>query len=653
MQLDPERLRKVVIVLCVVGVVAAALASPAAGGSPKKLVHWDSQDVPVSDRSTLFKGDQKGLYEPTIAIDPRDPNNMIAFAIDLSAQNVDPSKYYAATRSYRSTDGGFTWVDKGPVRYSRKGKDVTDGGDPVAVFADDGTAYYNSLATSPNTPEYKWHIWVHRSKNSGVTWEHPNIAVLAKDEPEKDECPTPDKQWLSVDPNTGDLIITYTVFMHECSMPAEFVDLTDIGIFMTRSDDDGRTWDKPRKIWDGYALSAIPEVAPDGTLFVTLWGAVELPPTACPNAIYATAIARGGGRPFTAIVAGASKDGGKTWSWHVEPVCDWMAGDVTKPGRFNGGSTNPSLTVDRQSGTAYVAYPSFEPTGRFTIKMLSSSDGGTSWSAPIEVTPAPTDARMPAVVVDNGILHLVYVETTGVVDHDNSSDQGTTQTFYTASCDGGSTWSEPFPLSTKLGQPTLYTQMGDYIDVDVRDNRIAAIWTDARDGTDEGSIWARSGSIDPSAAAECRAAGRSTQPGVDAATTGSIGVTPFFSLPHRALPAASWPGDTGRSCERGIPNVDLRGALNAGSGAAGLYLPCDVAHALSHAKAVAQRLGYTVIFSEYEGHEAEAFIARDDDLLLVRLTRSGPHRTDLIIDPLGSSPLAVGKAPNGGSVRSP
>lgn len=485
----------VLVTLLVTLLAGAHLPSASAGAKSGVGAHWNARDARVSNAKTLFEGDQKALYEPTIAIDPTKPRRMIAFAIDLSVQNVKPDMW-SVTRAYRSTNGGRTWVDRGPVRYTRKGNDITQSGDPVALFDRAGKAYYASLASPPGRGGG---IYVHRSRNGGATWRLPVLAVPEVEDTEKDVCTGTDKEWLSADAQTGRLYLTYTLFTFTCSRSGAPTDtytrLSDIGVYLTTSGDGGKTWGKPRQIWDGYALGAMPKVGPDGTLYVTFWATVALPLTACPTAIGVLA-AKGGGRPFASIIAGSSRDGGKTWSYHQQPICDFIAGEIVKPGRFVGGSFLPSLAVDPTTGVAYAAYPSFVPwQGRFTIELISSRDAGASWSGPVEVTPGPNDARMPAVFADRGVVRLVYVETTGTKDQDNQSSDGTAKTLYVESADGGATWSAPIPLSTKTGRPKEFTELGDYISLDVAAGRIAAAWTDARNGSEAGEIWARTGSV--------------------------------------------------------------------------------------------------------------------------------------------------------------
>lgn len=616
-------LRPVCVATVLLALVTAALPpSASADAAPETSVRWDPRDARVSDPTTLFDGEQKALYEPTIAVDPTDPGTMIAFAIDLSVQNADPD-IYSITRAFRSTDGGRTWSDRGPMRYTAGGTDVTQSGDPVALFDSDGKAYYASLA-SPEGREGG--IWLHRSSNGGASWDEPVLAVAARKDPDTDVCTGTDKEWLGIDPKSGRLYLTYTLFTFRCSrsgVPTDsFTRLSDLGVYLTSSDDGGTTWSTSREIWEGYALGAIPKVGPDGTLYVSFWATVESPPTACPTALGVLA-ANGGGRPFVSIVAGSSDDGGDTWRFHQQPICDFLAGEVIKPGRFVGGSFLPTLSVDQATGSAHVAYPSFVASqGRFTIEMITSDDRGASWSSPTVVTPGPDDARMPALFADRGITRLVYVQTSGMKDQDAGSTDGTARTMYLESSDGGATWTAPVPLSTEIGKPREFTELGDYIGVDVAAGRIAAIWTDAREGSEYGQIRARTGAVTSSKDPGAGRAMSTPRATLDAPApfTLTAGAVPRFAPTHRSL-GKSPTSSGGGSCPDRQAGPRLVRFLERPR-ATSLHLDCSVSTTLVDVGKTAEALGYVPVFSDDEGFEAELLLARGDDLLLVKIVRS-------------------------------
>lgn len=484
--MDMRRRGALVASALVVAAVVATAPAPAAWGP----VTWEPSDVRVSDPAALFPGPQQSLFEPSIAIDPTDPRTMLAFALDFSIQNHNPDGY-TALRGFRSTDGGATWLDTGVVDYDAEDPEIRDGGDPVVAFGPGGEAYLASLGYGA---EGNRGVFVHRSLDGGASWELPALAVPRNHDPVTGTCGGPDKEWLTVDQRTGTLYLTYSEFRERCPAAEPVFGLdtlvpTDIGVYLTTSQD-GISWSEPARLWKGWALGSIPEVAPDGTIHVSFWSSVPVSDEACPSALGVIAAQQ----LFSAVVVATSPDGGATWTTHEQGVCTFPElADALKPGRFVGGNFAPSIAVD-PDGTVSVAYPTFAQTqGRYTIEMIRSTDAGATWSSPVDVTPGAHHTTMPTLAADPGALRLTYVE----VRRD-----GTADTFYLESTDGAATWSAPVRLSTVSGRLGNYTDigpyrdphLGDYMSLDVAGGRIAAIWTDAR-RENPAEIWMRAGTL--------------------------------------------------------------------------------------------------------------------------------------------------------------
>ena len=479
--------RLIVLTTLVNVVVLGAAAGRAGPGGPAPT--WNRSDVRVSDPRSQFSGGQKNLYEPTIAIDPKNPNRMIAFAIDLSTQNEDPG-VYSTNRAFRSTDGGRSWTDMGGMRWG-KGIAGIDGGDPGVFFDGDGTAYFVGLADPPDEFRY---IYVWRSTDAGKSWRRPVPAVKPIRDDGADVCTSYDKEWISPGRKAGEILLTYTGSTFSCSLqetlaPAGAGDLalmvpnSDVSIYLKRSRDGGQTWGEARRIWDGYALGAVPKLGRDRTLYVAFWASSLASTVPCPTQGAILPFHRGA---FGTIVVATSNDDGRTWRYVHQDVCNVVVASFIKPGEYTGGNFLPALAVDPTTNIAYVAYPTFRALeNRFTIEVITSTDGGATWSDPVEASPPPNEGHLPALFADRGVARLVYVI--------NRSD-GTGDTMYSQSTDGGRTWSEPFVLSTQSAQLAGDPDIGDYFTLDVRSGRIATIWTDARNGSPT-EIWARVGTL--------------------------------------------------------------------------------------------------------------------------------------------------------------
>lgn len=435
-------------------------------------LRWQPTDVGLSIGSG-FEGPEANITEPEVAVNPLDPNNVLVFAIDQSARNVDGS--FATNRGFRSADGGLTWQDIGPMPLTSGGT-APDSGDPVVVFDDAGVAYFVSLVSPPGESRY---IYVYRSRDGGVTWEPPDIVHQPEETRSLQMCMSVDKEWIAAGPSPGELVVTSTLAEYTCDASdtpvgnLEPVGIRSISVFATRSTDEGRTWSPRAQVWSGYGLGSMPIVLDDGRIVVAFWATVASTTQACPSIVGAAVTAFGGG-PFGAVVVASSDDHGASWTYVQHETC---GSDTSTQGSFF--PALPAFALDRDTGVLYLAYPNYVPDEeRTTLLLRTSKDGGATWSQAIDMTPG-LEAGLPALTAMSGTASLVYV-TTGA--------QGT-DTWIRRSWDDGKTWSEPMRLSSE----TADRAGGDYIGVDMAGNRLVAVWADARDGPLE--IRARSGTV--------------------------------------------------------------------------------------------------------------------------------------------------------------
>ena len=460
-------------------IVAGCVQAPEPGVEPRDTdvaalgLRWQPSDVGLSI-GARFDGPEQNITEPEVAVNPLDPNNVLVFAIDQSARNVDDS--FATNRGFRSADGGRTWQDLGPMPLTPGGT-APDSGDPVVVFDEAGVAYFVSLVTPPGESRY---IYLYRSRDGGVTWEQPDVVHLPEENRALQMCMSVDKEWITAGPNPGELVLTSTLAEYTCDAtdtPAgslEPVGIQSISLFSTRSTDEGRTWSPRAEIWSGYGLGSMPVILEDGTIAVAFWATVAETSEACPSVVGAAVTAWGGG-PFGAVVVASSKDLGATWTHVQHETC---VSDASLEGSFF--PSLPAFALDRDTNRLFLAYPNYRPDEeRTTIELRTSKDGGYSWSQAIDMTPA-LEAGLPTLTASNGTASLVYV-TMGA--------QGT-DAWIRRSFDEGQTWSDPMRLSSE----TADRAGGDYIGVDMAGNRLVAVWADARDGPLE--IRSRSGVVE-------------------------------------------------------------------------------------------------------------------------------------------------------------
>jgi hypothetical protein len=125
------------------------------------------------------------------------------------------------------------------------------------------------------------------------------------------------------------------------------------------------------------------------------------------------------------------------------------------------------------------------------IWFARSTDGGSTWSAPVKINNQSglNDQFFPWMVVDetNGKIAISYYDTVG------DSTRASTNVYYQSSTDDGSTWSAPFKVTTASTDETTAgadsgNQYGDYTGLSGINGTFFPSWTDRRSGASE-EIW--------------------------------------------------------------------------------------------------------------------------------------------------------------------
>ncbi|MCE2711475.1 MAG: glycoside hydrolase [Cryomorphaceae bacterium] len=272
-----------------------------------------------------------GQSEPSIAIDPKNPNNIAAGCI--------LSDYYY------TKDGGKTWQ-------SRK-MSSTYGvwGDPAILFDTAGRVYYFHLA------DYKKTSWIDRivcQSASSVDGKF-NDGTFPKPNGTKAQ----DKHWMVLNPMNNDIYLTWTQFDKYDSE----LETDSSVILFSRSSDQGKTWTDPKRISfyggdcidsDNTVEGAVPAVGPKGEIYVVWSGPKGLVfqvskdrgKTWLPVEQKIGPQIEGWGKDNTDVFLSVSKDGGKTWS-EARKVNQ----DKTKTHQFF-----TWVTVDQSTGYLYFVY---------------------------------------------------------------------------------------------------------------------------------------------------------------------------------------------------------------------------------------------------------------------------------------------------------
>jgi BNR repeat protein len=334
--------------------------------------------------------------EPFVAVNPIQSNNFVAAWIQDDFQDI-----IAAT----SFDGGQTWQQVPIPLTVCSGGSFLGVADPWLSFAPDGTLYAVALTTNSLTFPSKFvdEVMITKSIDGGLHWSAPSVV------PGSDRVdPFADHPSLTADPT--DARFVYAIWNGSPSSHSA-------AAVFTRTTDGGLTWETARAIVQTASQSYIQFsqilVLPNGTLVEIFEFYAEQP-----------------NKPitFTNLQVMRSTDRGQTWSSPINAVTmtplyrpngNTLVVDP-ETGEFVSDVTNPSFALDDQNGNLYAVWED----GRFSnfqyndIAFSMSTDGGSTWSAPIRVNQTPLNlpvadrqAFFPSIAVTtNGTIGVSYYD---------------------------------------------------------------------------------------------------------------------------------------------------------------------------------------------------------------------------------------------------
>jgi hypothetical protein len=138
-----------------------------------------------------------------------------------------------------------------------------------------------------------------------------------------------------------------------------------------------------------------------------------------------------------------------------------------------------TLTIDHWPNGSNYIYLAVKvgrtPAG--DIYFTRSINNGNSWVLPLRaIASAPEEEYFPVMCVDqNHIVHLTYYRSTSTTNRDFSN------IFMISSADGGDTWSAPVQLNDEGPFNSDRANIGDYMGMDCSTVR-HPVWADNRDG---------------------------------------------------------------------------------------------------------------------------------------------------------------------------
>ncbi|WP_034262955.1 sialidase family protein [Actinospica robiniae] len=379
----------------------------------------------ISGDTVVPVGSQTGCYaaqnETSVAVNPENPRNLVAGSNDYRVFNDREQRNDSSGWAYTSFDGGRTWknVQLPGLTYETGAtgalSDMDGAGDPVLAFGPHNTVYYANIAFSRLNDGSALVVSV--SHNGGLTWGQPSIVQI--DGAAADGTPTDtdyfnDKNWIAVDPHTGQVYLTWSRFTYDDSG-----DYLESPIMLKTSVDQGRTWSSARRVsptttdfsggLTAFAQGSNPQVAADGTLYV-----------AYESSVCATLACTGASDHDETVVA-TSHDHGRTWTnaligQNFDYPLNADIGDDALTGENFRINSYPQLTIDPVTQHLYVVW-SDDRNGQYDSSgasvqtdgtaFIAGSGDGRHWSDVTAAEPGG-DVFFPAVAANAGRVAVTY-----------------------------------------------------------------------------------------------------------------------------------------------------------------------------------------------------------------------------------------------------
>ncbi|QGF23451.1 sialidase family protein [Raineyella fluvialis] len=460
--------------------------------------------------------DRRQQNEPTLAIDPRNPD---VWAAGSNNYCTTATVGDAWAGFYRSSNGGGTWTNSLLPGYL--GDSSTQGaasplsslvaggaiasGDPVMAWDGSGNLFF--MGNNFNRGTDNGNSGFTTRDNIGSVW----VATYAPKDPSDNRTDgqkyvrtvvlaqntfglgsSNDKTAMAVDPATG---IVYAAW-------SDFRGSGGASIMFSRSTDHGASFSTPVRLSAATSGNQGPSIAigAGGQVFVSWVGSAGGPAM---NSVTGAAFVSSAdyGKTFTNARIAVPYRAFDSSQFSGNGARDCGDGPYACPTGFTFPRfdlAQPYLAADTVHGTVVMAFQTALPSGQGQIQVATSTDGGSHWSTPTALAPSGTGHQFfPYLVASAGRVSAIWYDSRGDGDYAatrppcNSATGATSACLnvrYAASTDGGSTWGTSIRVTSRPFNPN-YEQfggrrvpfLGDYITVAAQGDRIGAVWADQRD----------------------------------------------------------------------------------------------------------------------------------------------------------------------------
>ncbi len=432
------------------GCIGASPAPVAPGSEPAGLLFCDG-NATISPCEHALSG--PGVNEFDVAVNPLNPANAIITANDYGAPNEQgpgQGAVHGLWGSYWVTrDGGETWtkhVLEGMVPEATSplfGSRFV--GDLVVAFDGRGEAHIAGIGYAPVGPFYHNTLFYTSSTDGGQSFEEPTPV-----DSYTTEFAFHDKPALAVDAD-GRILLAW---LFRDGVPPRSATGPDPGhMRLAISEDGGETWSTRALSHGDSGISASIAIGPDESVNIA-WRAYD---------------------PLGVRFV-RSTDHGATFS---EPVLvhELSTGNITLDNANYRAFILPTL-VALPDGTLLLTSGDRTEEGDSEVFVARSIDQGASWNL----------SRLPTTSAGHQFLPTIAASPDGLavaawLDQREDARNGSYRLYAALSRDGGISWEET-AVSSEPGPQTgdeSASFIGDYIGVDVVDDRIYFAWPDLRE----------------------------------------------------------------------------------------------------------------------------------------------------------------------------
>jgi hypothetical protein len=460
--------------------VAPAGASTGDGGSPtntgntevtvdQPYVKANGRTPSAGDAIKLCGANRRAQNEPSAAMDPRAASIVVAGSNDYCTVEGAGGTW---TGFYRSTDSGGTWTDSllpgYPTDDSPEGlasplqqRGITNAGDPVQAWDNDGRLFYMGNAFNRTQPQ-NGSVWVATYDNDAT--RYLRTVVVGKGGPAF-ASRFNDKTAIEVDRSDtateGNVYAAWSLFQGAGAN----------SIYFVRSTNHGQSFSKPVKLSEGSQSNQFADITVDsaGTVYVA-WRRFPINPTQGEDAMMVVRSTDGGRtftRPHVATqfmsfdAADTAGDPAAAAQAHEQAYenADGPAAEAGAEEESVGNSRDcGSGPFACQSGFVFFRHDS---QVRITADPTGAGTAGTLW--------AVFDATDEGTVVPSETTY-----NTAEPAADGSLQVGQGRIYLTRSTDLGRTWSEPVPLSEQETGHQFFP------DINADAGYLHAVWHDSR-----------------------------------------------------------------------------------------------------------------------------------------------------------------------------